>query len=174
MTTPAATTEIFYPETDGMPLPDGLTQSPIYAQIMNILMTFFKDLADCEVNGDVFIYYVEGDNRRTVSPDCFVAFGLSEAALESLERRNTYLLWEVGKPPDFVLEIGSDSTATVDTGRKRDLYAGWAFRSTGATTPRAGTTTERRWWASGWWTASASASSCVMRARGMYGRTATP
>ena len=124
MTTKAtATTDIIYPETDGMPLPDGLTQAPIYARILEMLRTFFKDLLDCEVNGDVFIYYIEGDNRRTVSPDCFVVFGLSEAALRSLDVRNTYVMHEVGKPPDFVLEIGSPSTGREDTGRKRDLYA---------------------------------------------------
>ena len=123
MTTQAATTKVFYPESDGMPMPDGLTQAPLYIRIMGTLRTFFRDVADCEVNGDVFIYYVEGDNRRSVAPDCFVVFGLSEAALESLAGRNTYLLWEVGKPPDFILEIGSEITGHVDTGRKRDLYA---------------------------------------------------
>ena len=138
MTTKAtATTDIIYPETDGMPLPDGLTQAPIYARILEMLRTFFKDLLDCEVNGDVFIYYIEGDNRRTVSPDCFVVFGLSEAALRSLDVRNTYVMHEVGKPPDFVLEIGSPSTGSVDTGSKRDLYAElgvgeyWRYDGTG-------------------------------------------
>ena len=139
MTTKAATTisDIFYPETDGMPLPDGLFQSPLYARIMEMLRTFFKDLADCEVNGDIFIYYIEGDNRRTVAPDCFVVFGLSDAALHSLEVRNTYVLHEVGKMPDFVLEIGSPSTGHVDTGSKRDLYADlevpeyWRYDATG-------------------------------------------
>ena len=124
MTTESATT-IVYPETDGMPLPDGEYQAPIYITIVGTLRTFFSDVPGARVNGDTFIYYVEGDPRRVFSPDCYVAFDLSEAALESLsmERNNTYLLWEVGKPPDFILEIGSPSTGTVDTGRKRDLYA---------------------------------------------------
>ena len=77
------------------------------------------------MNGNTFIYYIEGNPRFSVSPDCYVVFGLSEAAEASLslEGNNTYLLWEVGKAPDFVLEIGSRSTGDVDTGRKRDLYA---------------------------------------------------
>ena len=135
--TTQATTKVFYPETDGMPLPDGLTQAPLYIRIVGTLRTFFRKFADCEVNGDVFIYYVEGDNRRTVAPDCFVVFGLSDAALESLAARNTYLLWEVGKPPEFILEIGSPSTGHVDTGRKRELYAElgvseyWRYDETG-------------------------------------------
>ena len=51
------------------------------------------------MNGDTFIYYVEGDPRRSVSPDCYVVFGLSDAALRSLslEGNNTYLLWEAGQ-----------------------------------------------------------------------------
>ena len=36
-------------------------------------------------------------------------FDLSDEALESIERHNTHLLWEIGKAPDFVLEIGSKS-----------------------------------------------------------------
>ena len=138
MTTESATS-IVYPETDGMPLPDGLTQAPRYVKVLGMLRTFYRNLADCEVNGNVFIYYILNDNRRTVSPDCFVVFNLTEAARKSLslEGRNTYVLSEVGKPPDFVLEIGSESTGSVDTGSKRDLYAGigvpeyWRYNPTG-------------------------------------------
>ena len=122
-TTDAVT--IVYPESDGMPLPDGEYQAPIYRRTVGYLEVHFSDVRDARVNGDTFIYYIEGDPRRSVSPDCYVVFGLSEAALESLslEGNNTYLLWEVGKPPDFILEIGSPSTGRIDTGSKRDLYA---------------------------------------------------
>ena len=57
--------------------------------------------------------------------------------MESIERNNTYLIWEMGKPPDFVMEIGSPSTATTDLVNKRELYADlgigeyWRFDSTG-------------------------------------------
>ena len=62
-----------------------------------------------------------------------------DAALRSLslEGNNTYLLWKVGKPPDFILEIGSHSTARADLGSKRDLYAElgvgeyWRYDATG-------------------------------------------
>ncbi|MCY4654409.1 MAG: Uma2 family endonuclease [Dehalococcoidia bacterium] len=124
MTTGAAAA-IVYPESDGMPLPDGEYQAPIYRRTVGYLEVHFSDVPGARVNGDTFIYYVEGDPRRSVSPDCYVVFGLSAAALESLslEGNNTYLIWEVGKPPDFVLEIGSPSTRRVDLGSKRDLYA---------------------------------------------------
>ena len=124
MTTGAATA-IVYPETDGMPLPDGETQAPVYRRVVGTIQVHFRDVPGVRVNGNTFIYYVEGNPRRSVSPDCYVVSGLSEAAEQSLslEGNNTYLLWEVGKPPDFVLEIGSESTGDVDTGRKRELYA---------------------------------------------------
>ncbi len=130
----SATTQIFYPETDGLPLPDGLHQSEEFLEIVSILKLFFAPLYDAVVGGDIFIYYMEGDNRKRVAPDCFVVFGVGR---ESFERNNTYLLWDVGKPPDFVLEIGSPSTANNDLTDKRELYASlgieeyWRFDPTG-------------------------------------------
>ena len=140
MTTQAeTTTKVFYPETDDMPMPDGEYQAPLYIRIVGMLLTFFRNVPRAHVNGNTFLYYVEGNPRRFVSPDCYVVFDLSDAALESLslEGNNTYLLWEVGKPPDFILEIGSPSTGNVDTGSKRDLYAElgvgeyWRYDGTG-------------------------------------------
>ena len=119
----APTADIIYPETDGMPIPDGEFQAPILVRIVTTLEVFFADAPGVRVNGNTLQYYVEGDVNSVFSPDCYVAFGLSPKAVASIERRNTYLLWEVGKPPEFILEIGSRSTADVDMGRKRDLYA---------------------------------------------------
>ena len=126
--------EVFYPETDGMPLPDGEYQSPIFRDVLVPLENHFKDRPDTRVNGNTFLYYEEGNPRRFVSPDCYVAFGVD---VDSILRFNTYRLWEVGKPPDFVLEIGSSSTANNDLGHKRNLYARlgigeyWRFDATG-------------------------------------------
>ncbi len=117
------TTAIVYPETDGMPLPDGEYQAPLYRDVVSTLETHFENVPNAKVNGNTFIYYREGDPRRSVSPDCYVVLFLSEDAAASIERNNVYLLWEVGKAPDFVLEIGSESTARNDMTRKRTLYA---------------------------------------------------
>ncbi len=116
----STTTEIFYPETDGMPLPDGLYQYRHFLEILSILKFFFGLRDDVVVGGDIFIYYEEGNPQVSVAPDCFVVFGVG---VESFERNNTYLMWDVGKAPDFVLEIGSPSTARNDLRGKRDLYA---------------------------------------------------
>ena len=140
VTTGRATTTIFYPESDGMPLPDGEYQGPIFRRFVVVpLEVHFMNVEGAHVNGNTFLYYVEGNSRRNLSPDCYVVFGLSAAAKESLsiEGNNTYLLWDVGKPPDFVLEIGSPSTARRDLIEKRDIYAEigvgeyWRYDATG-------------------------------------------
>ena len=129
----AATTEIFYPETDGMPLADGEYQLRHFMDVISILKFFFNR-PDIVVSGNTFIYYVEGNPRRWLSPDCYVAFGVSEELMLS---NNMYLLWDMGKAPDFVLEIGSPSTGRNDLGSKRDLYASigvgeyWMFDPSG-------------------------------------------
>lgn len=112
--------EIIYPDTDGLPLPDNLLQEPFFIEILATLKAFLEGL-DVLVSGNTIIYYVEGDPSLSVAPDCYVALGVSRAAI--LERHLTYRVWEAGKFPDFVLEIGSPSTADNDLGPKRDLYA---------------------------------------------------
>ena len=67
-------------------------------------------------------------------PDLLVAFGVNPAAYRG---RNGYVIAEQGKPPDFVLEVASPSTADTDVGEKRDDYAAfgipeyWRFDETG-------------------------------------------
>ena len=67
-------------------------------------------------------------------PDLLIAFDVDPAAYEA---SNGYIISEQGKPPDFVLEVASESTASVDTGARRDDYAGlgiaeyWRFDETG-------------------------------------------
>ena len=125
---------IVYPETDGKPLPDGEYQAPLYIEVVGTLRTHFRNRPNVHVNGNTMFYYEEGNPRRVISPDCYVAFNVD---VERILRNNTYLLWEMGKPPDFVLEIGSPSTARNDLGPKRDLYARlgigeyWRFDGTG-------------------------------------------
>ena len=132
--TTGTTTAIFYPETDGMPLPDGFYQHTHFLEILSILNTFFGFRDDVVVGGDIFIYYQEGNPQVRIAPDCFVVFGVS---VESFKRNDTYLMWDVGKAPDFVLEIGSPSTARNDLRGKRDLYASlgigeyWRFDPSG-------------------------------------------
>ena len=52
-------------------------------------------------------------------PDLLVAFGVDPAAYQA---RNGYMVSEQGKPPDFILEVGSQHTASADLGVKKDYY----------------------------------------------------
>ena len=74
------------------------------------------------------------NKARARVPDLLVAFGVDP---QIYEENNGYIVSEQGKPPDFVLEVASVSTARVDTGDKRIYYAGlgipeyWRFDKTG-------------------------------------------
>ena len=138
MTTQTPTqTAIIYPESDGQPMPDGEYQSPIHADALTTLRTHYRNSPAVRVNGNTFLYYIEGNPNISVSPDCYVATGLSPEQQENIDRNNTYRLWEVGKPPEFVMEIASYSTKSNDLAGKRDLYANlgiseyWRYDQTG-------------------------------------------
>ena len=67
-------------------------------------------------------------------PDLLVAFGVNPGLWGA---RNGYLIPEQGKPPDFVMEVASESTARRDETLKREGYAAmgvpeyWRFDPTG-------------------------------------------
>ena len=67
-------------------------------------------------------------------PDLLIAFNVNPAARVA---RNGYLITEQGKPPDFVLEVASESTGRRDETVKRDDYAAmgvpeyWRFDPSG-------------------------------------------
>ena len=62
---------------------------------------------------------------RLRRPDLLIAFDVDP---ELYRANNGYIVSEQGKPPDFVLEIASKSTGSVDTGDKRDDYAALGHR----------------------------------------------
>ena len=130
---------IYYPYTDHQPIPDGEYQAPLLAKVCVMMSAHFSKIPGTRVNGNVFLYYEEGNPRKTIAPDCYVVFDLTPKAIHSLseEGNNTYLLWEVGKPPEFVLEIGLPGTKRSDLTTKRAVYAGigvseyWRYDQTG-------------------------------------------
>ena len=67
-------------------------------------------------------------------PDLLIAFDMNPAAYKD---SNGYIVEEQGKPPDWVMEVASESTAEVDVTAKRDDYAAlgigeyWRFDETG-------------------------------------------
>ncbi len=76
----------------------------------------------------------EFNKARARRPDLLIAFDVNP---EDYRASNGYIVSEQGKPPDFIMEVASLSTAEVDTGDKRVDYAVlgipeyWRFDETG-------------------------------------------
>lgn len=91
---------------------------------------------DVYVGSELTMYWREGDRRRWVQPDVFVAFGLSRTG-----ERDVWLVWEEGKFADFVIEVASRSTHRIDQAKKRPLYESlgvteyWRYDPTGKFLP---------------------------------------
>ena len=106
---------------DPPPVEDGMLQNPIIEDIASILRLHFKPRADSVlVSGPTFILYDINDPNARIAPDCYVVFDVDAHAIAG---HNSYRVWQWGKPPDFVLEIASESTALNDVTTKRDIYA---------------------------------------------------
>ena len=111
----------YYPEADGEPMPDPDYQDRNVRSARYQLDGFYYHRPGTYVSGNTIIYYERNNARRSVSPDCYVAFDVDYS---HIYYRTSYWVWELGKPPDFVLEVASKTTATVDTGPKMSIYAG--------------------------------------------------
>lgn len=108
--------EIEYPESDGKPM----TETDVHYRVM-IALRFaleerYREDDRVYVAGNLMMYYQEGNLHACLSPDVFVAFGISK------RERRVYKIWEEGKGPDVVFEITSKSTRTEDLADKRWLY----------------------------------------------------
>ena len=78
------------------------------------------------VEADRWIVPDQSFNKsRAWRPDLFVAFDVDPAAYRA---SNGYVISEQGKPPDFVLEVASESTAEIDVGDKRRDYEALGIR----------------------------------------------
>ncbi len=108
---------IFYPDADGKPMAVSDLHRRILTRTLQTLDAHFEEQPEVYVSGDILMYYVEGDPRKSVSPDVLVAFGLGK------KDRQTYLVWVEGKSPDFAMEFSSKSTYNKDLTDKMALYA---------------------------------------------------
>ena len=124
------------PYDDGEPLPDSDYQLEPLGYMLYALRIHLEHRDDAAVQADMFVYYpAQGEDgrlvRRAVVPDIFVSFGVPN------RKRLSYVVWEEGKPPDFVLEILSRSTWRRDVSEKKTIYEGmgvreyWTFDPTG-------------------------------------------
>lgn len=110
-------TEIEYPDTDGLPIAESDFQREYLTYAVEVLRIYFQNHPDVYVSGNLFIYYEQGNPKAVVAPDVFVVFGVAK------RDRFSYKLWkEENKAPNFILEITSKSTVSEDQGVKRGVY----------------------------------------------------
>ena len=108
-----------YPCSDGQPMAETETHGACMMYVTSALRWWFEKLGrtNVHVGSNSFLYYERGNPRAVVAPDVYVVVG-APAYL-----RDTYLLWNEPKGPDFVLEVTSKSTRRTDERRKREVYA---------------------------------------------------
>ena len=116
-------------------LRQGMLQAEPIAESDQALRLHFSDQPTTLIDSGGYLFYdVRDPNRYKIRPDLYVAFDVN---VEAIRRRGKYCLEEVGKPPEFALEVASPSTRRRDTGPKRIIYAQigvqeyWRFDYTG-------------------------------------------
>ena len=114
--------EVEYPDSDGLPMAENTVQCRAIREAMGALEHHYKPGREVGIASDLLLYYRQGDPATSVAPDLMVSFDVRMLGLPS------YKLWEVGKPPEFVLEVSSQSSRELDRTKKVELYAGLGVR----------------------------------------------
>ena len=116
MTPVIQVSHVHYPESDGKPMGETDEHRDAMIQHIELLRRHFAG-QNVYVSGDLLVYYEQGNPKKFVVPDAFVAKGVSA------RKRRTYKLWVERQPPNVVIETTSRKTRRKDTTVKADLYA---------------------------------------------------
>ena len=112
----------FDPDERELP-PDAMEQELAVQEMLGLLAGHFTDFGerpDVFLSSNTILCYDPDNLNVRVAPDVYLAFGVDARAIRP---RKLYLPWEVGKPPDFAMEVASASTARQDVTEKRRIYA---------------------------------------------------
>jgi Uma2 family endonuclease len=112
----ATTKEVYYPESDGKPMAETDWHRDFMVTYIERLKARYRGRR-VYVSGNNFIYYVEGDPKKSVSPDLYVVKNCSPG------RRRLFKIWEEGRVPCFAMETTSRKTKREDSGAKKVLFA---------------------------------------------------
>ena len=80
------------------------------------LQLHFGADGDIFVAADFFVYYVEGDPTKRVAPDVMAAWGIRRPP------RSSYRVWDVGRAPEFVLDVLAEDRHLAEARGKRRIY----------------------------------------------------
>jgi Uma2 family endonuclease len=109
-------TQVQYPESDGKPMGETDEHRQEMVRHIELLEDFFQG-QQVYVSGNLLLYYEQGNPRKYVVPDAFVAKGVRP------QRRRDYKVWMEGKAPEVVIETTSRKTRRKDTLEKPELYS---------------------------------------------------
>jgi Uma2 family endonuclease len=109
--------EIEYPTRDGKPMAETELHWLVAVDVIQMLRAWYAKEKMVWVGGNQLLYYVEGDPRKSTSPDVMVALGIPKLPL-----RDIYLVWKEGKAPDVIIEVSSRKTRREDVLTKFELY----------------------------------------------------
>ena len=115
---------------------DMLEQGPHVSRTYLILEDHFLSRPDVFVGMEGWLCNYASEAGSAPRPDCLVSLGVDFSS-EEITRVNGYVISEIGKPPDFVLEVASKTTGQRDYIDKRAIYADyrvaeyWRFDHTG-------------------------------------------
>ena len=115
-TAPAVTESVHYPDSDGHFLPPTPLQARAVMNVRFALMHHFAHVDNVVLEGDMFMYYEEGNPAASISPDVYVVLD------HDLGGRGVYKFWEEGKSLDFALDVISPSSDMRDSEDTRALY----------------------------------------------------
>ena len=110
--------EMFPPSEQGMG--ESFPHSLRSAEFIELLRRALEDEEDVVFGADVNLYYDEEDPHLVLAPDVMIVFHQQAGRVEL---GKSYLIWIWDKPPDFIMEFGSETTARRDLGVKRNTYA---------------------------------------------------
>ena len=115
--------ELRLPSCDDDPMPKNTRQSVAIGECYGCLLQHWRGQRDVFVGNDQFIHrdpdYHPKNNpsKPPIAPDVYVAFGVAD------RHRSSYVPWEEGKVPDFVLEVVSPSSRKQDVEERPGVYA---------------------------------------------------
>jgi Uma2 family endonuclease len=113
---PKPSSLVYYPESDGRPMGETDLHREAMVRHIELLSDYYRG-QQVYVTGDLLVYYEEGNPKKFIVPDAFVAKGVAPGP------RRTFLIWLEGKAPDVVIETTSRKTKHKDTVLKPALYA---------------------------------------------------
>jgi len=104
--------------SDEPPLESDLHREQIEL-LIRLLKWWWRDRQDFYVTGNLTVYYSHNQQKSEYfrSPDFFVVLGTEK------KDRKSWVVWqEDGKYPHVIVELLSNSTASVDKGLKKQIY----------------------------------------------------